>query len=994
MISFVTYFLLLVIGVHPVQVAVSSDVEWVELRLDGVLVGRADREPWTIECDFGDRLRPHELVASAFGGEGQHLAEVRQWINMPRPKAEVGVLLERDENGYPAVARVTWEAVGDELTATVTSTLDGNALVVDDLRRIALPDMARDRAHVLAVTVDFGNGIEASEEVAFGGFHGSEVSSELTAVPVVTDDDSKKPSLDMLQGHFSVNGTSVRVLGLERGQGQIVIVRDRITGDPAASWFNSTRQRVVGGRGMFGALTRGDRIRVMLPFASDGGGGDFRSFLFPTSPWYTEFDIPRLIVKLNPPPTKGRSRTVVDAVAVAGVEAARGNHPRGVVLLLGRSVEDHSTHTPSEVRRFLGDLNVPLFVWRLGREEHSGWPGADYVGTYSKLTDAVARLRRSLDSQRIVWIEGRHLPQSVHFAGAADSIRPVGGFEGTYCPDEDLDCESVAVDDPPTPPDGTPTFAGEVEVIVVNIEAFVRDRKGRPITDLNREDFRLVVDDVETPISHFSFETGPEFARQEQDVVVPNQQTRGPLPAHVVLFVDNQNLTPSSRRRVLDDTARFVADNVGPSVEMMVVKRQLGLEVVQPFTNRGDEVVAAIDSMRTSTGALTSHQALRVSILNQIAACDALPEGRAETCRRRVRGVAERAAFEERQRILQTIRDLGVALESLGSLPGRKSMIYVSNGLPMIAGLDLVLPVVDSAAMSRLRPALDCSREFAALVDTSLRSGVSLYTVDAAGLEVPVGLSARVSNPVLHEFDFELTSNVDASILFMAQATGGLAVVNTNSISAGLDRLHDDLFSYYSIGFTVSASRRDTPHRIEIQLPEREDLKVRHRAVVYEKSADTRAREVVMAGLMIGESDNPIEIEVVHGDAMPANKGVSQIPLRIVVPIANISLAPNEKDGSFRGKLLVFAASKDEDERTSKIAHQAFDVVVRGEDLTQAIRQAFAIETSILVASSDVSVSLAVADPASGVVSYLSFPPHPPIGDGAVEPDTNHLSER
>ena len=138
MISFVTFFLLLVIGTHPAQVAVDSDVAWVEFRLDGVLVGRADGKPWTIDCDFGERLRPHELVATSFGHQGQYLNSVRQWINMPRPGAALGVLLERDGVGFPVAARITWEALGDDLETKVTATLDGNPLAVEDPHRIVL----------------------------------------------------------------------------------------------------------------------------------------------------------------------------------------------------------------------------------------------------------------------------------------------------------------------------------------------------------------------------------------------------------------------------------------------------------------------------------------------------------------------------------------------------------------------------------------------------------------------------------------------------------------------------------------------------------------------------------------------------------------------------------------------------------------------------------------------------------------------------------------
>ena len=54
----------------------------------------------------------------------------------------------------------------------------------------------------------------------------------------------------------------------------------------------------------------------------------------------------------------------------------------------------------------------------------------------------------------------------------------------------------------PTPIGGL-GFVDEVDVRVVNVDVFVRDGAGRPIKDLGREDFRLLQDGKEVPISNF-----------------------------------------------------------------------------------------------------------------------------------------------------------------------------------------------------------------------------------------------------------------------------------------------------------------------------------------------------------------------------------------------------------------------------------------------------------------------------------------------------------
>ena len=73
MVTFVTLFLGLVIGSHPVQLAVSGPVDAVILELDGVAVATLRDEPWVAETDLGDQLQPHELVAIALDANGQEL---------------------------------------------------------------------------------------------------------------------------------------------------------------------------------------------------------------------------------------------------------------------------------------------------------------------------------------------------------------------------------------------------------------------------------------------------------------------------------------------------------------------------------------------------------------------------------------------------------------------------------------------------------------------------------------------------------------------------------------------------------------------------------------------------------------------------------------------------------------------------------------------------------------------------------------------------------
>lgn len=111
MIEFLTLFLGLVGGPQVVEVAVDSRVAAVEMRLDGEQIGRLETAPWRLEIDLGPRLAVRELVAVAFDDSGIELGRAAQYLNRPRPLAEAGILLERDEAGKAVAARLTWGSV-------------------------------------------------------------------------------------------------------------------------------------------------------------------------------------------------------------------------------------------------------------------------------------------------------------------------------------------------------------------------------------------------------------------------------------------------------------------------------------------------------------------------------------------------------------------------------------------------------------------------------------------------------------------------------------------------------------------------------------------------------------------------------------------------------------------------------------------------------------------------------------------------------------------
>ncbi|HYX23218.1 MAG TPA: hypothetical protein VFC23_03625 [Thermoanaerobaculia bacterium] len=427
MIAFVTLLLGLISGTYPIEVTVGGPVVAVEYQLDGVTVAELKGPPWSAKVDLGSGLQPRELTARALDADGREIARVTQWLNLPRPPAEVEVVLEKGGNGAPRAAQLTWQSVNDVKPLAIGLTLDDKPLVVDGNGRAELPAVDLKSLHVLTAEMSFPPGLLARKDVAFGGEYGSEVSTELTAVPVRVARGAALPSLQGLAGWFTAEGRPVPVAAVEEGPGKVIIVRVP-RGTEVLDKLMAPRRR----RNLLPTfrtemqLGPDDRVRFLSLASSAHRQSRVPSELFDVSQELSRQDggifwyLTSLSLATQAP--RDSSRRVADAVAVAGLQAAADDHRRAVVLLLDGDAADGSRYDPATVRRYLESIRVPLFVWSLYGDRSpavKAWGGAEDVSSIPALSRAVARLRTELAAQHIVWLDGRHLPQSIALTPAA-----------------------------------------------------------------------------------------------------------------------------------------------------------------------------------------------------------------------------------------------------------------------------------------------------------------------------------------------------------------------------------------------------------------------------------------------------------------------------------------------------------------------------------------------------------------------------------------------
>ena len=408
---------------RPVRVVTTGPVAEVVYQLDGREVARSSGNPWAGSVDFGAEYTPHELVARALDEKGREIALERQWINLPRPPAEVEILIEKDKAGRSAAALLTWASRMGPHPDRASLTFDGRELPLDAAHRAKLPAFDASTVHVLTAQIEFPNDVQGRTDLVLGGGSSAEAGTELTGVPIRSAD-GRMPSVESLAGRLERNGVPLRVTGVERGAATLVVVRELVA--PALIWRLRSLMR-----GPFGGdptkLEPEDRLQVQWPVVREVSDVDSVNVLFEASRMYpgSKMSIAALLTEVGYPAPNSQPRRFADAVAAAGLQAARFYSPRAVLLVLGPGDKDWSRHDVASIRRYLERLHVPLYVWSLvqgGLVSAAAWGNYTDVTKAAALRAASARIHEDLRSQSIAWVEGRYLPQEITLVDKGDGL--------------------------------------------------------------------------------------------------------------------------------------------------------------------------------------------------------------------------------------------------------------------------------------------------------------------------------------------------------------------------------------------------------------------------------------------------------------------------------------------------------------------------------------------------------------------------------------------
>ncbi len=536
-----------------------------------------------------------------------------------------------------------------------------------------------------------------------------------------------------------------------------------------------------------------------------------------------------------------------------------------------------------------------------------------------------------------------------------------------------------------------PRPAYEVEVIVTNVDVVVTDKSGNRITGLKPENFEIYEDGLLQKLTNFYEVKGMEVYTSvpEKDREKPPEPSQ-PLPEQVtqienkiIIYFDNWHLHPLNRNWSIKKLESFIRNNFSSdnNNQGMVVCLGQKLEILQEFTSNEWQLLQSIDKAKKYSGQsllrIRTKEDLRKELNNIVSTSTRYDKFESYE---RALGYARNYAEAEQTDLIYSLKSMNAFIDYLVGIEGKKMLIYVSDGLPLNAG-DEVFGFLDQAFPSGSARSeamnYDATRLFKELAARCNANEISLYPINAQGLESMIlsadkeaGWNTYTRGSGMVKAGSRLKND---ALKLMARETGGLAILNTNDIESGLERIQDDIQFYYSLGY-VSPHREDNKyHSIKVELVGLEEkYNVRVRQGYLRISQEEKIKESIISRLFLQRQYNPMNVivQIMPVEAIPASNKL-RLALKILIPIRNLTLLPREND--YIGQIKVYIALMDSESRISPCHELIQEIKIPAEDYEIAINRSYPYLAEMYVNPDHYIISLAIKDVPSSVINYLQL---------------------
>lgn len=382
-------------------------------------------------------------------------------------------------------------------------------------------------------------------------------------------------------------------------------------------------------------------------------------------------------------------------------------------------------------------------------------------------------------------------------------------------------------------------------------DVVVRDKRGRLVGNLTAADFEVYEDGVRQDLNSFRLVTpsgaaasssggaastdggGQGRAGATESKSLSTSDRTGSNGVSAVAFVFDR-LSPDARARASKAALSYLQESTKRDELFGVFLTDLSVLALQPLTSDRALVKSGIEKAGLHNPALYASTNEKTRELRQMLTTALLKEQNGQggaagpgkptelaLAAMELRMLERAEAYQRDQLGDATTRGLLSITTSLRALPGRKAVIFFSEGM--------ILPA-------------STIETFRAVINAANRANVSFYTVDAAGLRVE-SKTAETGKELSSRSDYRMAQlgsgaesdgamtkalernedilrfNPDSGLGQLAGQTGGLYLSDSNDLGGRLRQVDEDLHSYYLLSYGSKSQNYDGHFRkIEVKV--------------------------------------------------------------------------------------------------------------------------------------------------------------------------------
>jgi VWFA-related protein len=413
-------------------------------------------------------------------------------------------------------------------------------------------------------------------------------------------------------------------------------------------------------------------------------------------------------------------------------------------------------------------------------------------------------------------------------------------------------------------PTGTVIRTSVQEVV---LDLVVRDSKGKIVKNLQQSEVEILEDGVKQDIRSFRLIQGRDVFQQEKSQsakATVSKAAGNPLRAVNLVCIVFNNLDAYTKKYAVDAATEFIKNDMTEDTWVAIFNLDSHLTVLHEFTrdknalveaaNRAftgtsinfvrvaDAVLASAPNIATieeavngnpaSGGTVSTSMQVTGGEMNSRAIGDASTAVDAASNAQRGDLVGQRLAFSgiEGQRETDSVLAM---ITQFNTLPGRKSVLFMSPGMATTGDADMFKMIVDKANKAGITVyAVDVN----GLQENSNGLAANAAVTYAAGLSAGQGAnssSAAGMREKMRESDYihnaVRTSDTQASMRGLSEGTGGFLIGGTNDLRKPFQKMVEDVETHYEVIYHPSSLKYDGHLRtIDVKLA-RTDLSVSSR---------------------------------------------------------------------------------------------------------------------------------------------------------------------